>query len=96
MSMFQGILVFYKKLIAPTIVFSLLSGFVGLILFGTFSLKLVGVSYILMGLLLHYYIYDIRHPNAYYFFFNMGLGKSVLWMATLLIGILIGSILMSI
>lgn len=72
MHIFRSILFFYKKLFAPVLSISILIGLIGLALFGTFSFKSVGLSYIFIGMLCHYFIYEIRTPNEYYFYFNIG------------------------
>ncbi len=96
MRIVTSILLFYKKLITPTLAVSILLGFIGAGVTGDFSLKPIGVSYIFIGLLFHYIIYEIRNPNEYYFYFNIGLSKNLLWICTLIINLIIGLILIMI
>jgi ABC-type sugar transport system ATPase subunit len=42
---------------------------------GKFSWGTVGIGYILITLVFQYFIYEIRNPNDYYFYYNMGLSK---------------------
>jgi hypothetical protein len=42
----------------------------------------------------HFAIYEIRNPNEYYFYYNLGLSKTVLWISTIAISFCIGLILM--
>ena len=93
MLIIKSILIFYKKLIVPTLVLSLVFGFIGFGISGNFSLKLVGISYILISLLIHYIIYELMYPNEYYFYFNFGLNKYILWACTFILSLIIGLIL---
>ncbi len=87
-----SILFFYKKLFLPTLVVALVFGFLG-IMSGHFSLKTVGISYILMSLFFHYLIYEVRYPNEYYFYYNMGLSKYFLWGISFALSLIIGLVL---
>lgn len=80
---------FYRKLIVPTLLFSVLAGFLGSDSSGSFSLKSLGVSYILFSLMFHYFIYEVRSPHEYYFYHNLGLSKTALWASTLFTGLLL-------
>jgi hypothetical protein len=92
MRMFKTILIFYQKLIIPTLVLSGLLGFIGLGITGVFSLKTIGISYIFLGLLFHYFIYEVRNYNEYYFYYNMGLSRLSLWLITFILSLVIGLI----
>jgi hypothetical protein len=48
---------------------------------------------IFASLLFHYLIYEIRNSKEYYFYFNMGLTKLMLWLSTLFISIFIAVII---
>ena len=87
---FKAILVFYQKLIVPTSMLSGVLGVLGIGITGEFSLKTFGVSYIILGLLFHYYTYELRNSNEYYFYYNMGLSRPVLWAVTSVFGFLTG------
>lgn len=90
MRIFKAVLIFYQKLIIPTLG---LSGSLGLIEFkltGEFSLKTFGISYILFGLLFHYFIYEVRNSNEYYFYYNLGLSRLSLWIITFVMSLAIG------
>ena len=86
----KAILIFYQKLIIPTLILSGLLGFIGLGITGEFSLKTIGVSYIFLGLLFHYFIYEVRNNNEYYFYYNMGLSRLSLWLITFFLSLIIG------
>jgi hypothetical protein len=70
--------------------FSGLLGFIGLGIVGAFSLKTIGISYIFSGLLFHYLIYEVRNRNEYYFYYNLGLSRLILWVVTFVLSLLIG------
>lgn len=90
--MFKAILIFYQKLIIPTLILSGLLGFAGLGINGAFSLASVGVSYIFTGPLFHFFIYEIRNYNEYYFYYNLGLSRISLWVITIILNFVIGFI----
>jgi hypothetical protein len=92
MKIIISILIFYKKLIVSSFITALCMGFLGLILFNEYSFKFVGISYIFISLLFHYFVYEVRNYNEYYFYFNLGLSRSLLWGITLLFSIAIGLI----
>lgn len=92
MRILKAILIFYQKLIVPTLILSGLIGLMGLALFGEFSLKTIGISYIFLGLLFHYFIYEVRNSNEYYFYYNMGLSRLSLWIITFGLSLVIGLI----
>ncbi|WP_353146666.1 hypothetical protein [Chryseobacterium sp.] len=74
--------IFYKKLIIPTILFSLLPCLLFQFNMGTF-----GLSFILIFPLLHYFIYELRLKNEYYFYAHFGLSRILLWSITLSLSI---------
>jgi len=80
-------------LIFPTLIVSILIGLIGVSMSDSFSLKGVGLAYILMSLFFHYFIYEIRNPNEYYFYYNFGLSKIYLWACTLIISLFVGLIM---
>jgi hypothetical protein len=60
---------------------------------GNFSFKWFGISYMIVVPVFHYYIYEIRNSNEYYFYYNMGISKPLLWSSTLIFSSLIGLII---
>ena len=92
MRILKAILIFYQKLIVPTSVFSGLLGLIGFGITGEFSFKVLGISYIILGLLFHYFVYEIRNHNEYYFYYNIGLSKLTLWVSTFILSLIIGLI----
>lgn len=52
-----------------------------------------GYSVLITSLCIHYWAYDVRRPQEYYYYYNFGLGRLQLWLSTLVIGMLISSLL---
>ena len=95
MRILLSILIFYRKLFIPTVALTFLSGLMGYILNGQLSFVSVGGSYFFLGLLMHYFIYEIRNSNEYYFYHNMGLSRRSLWVSTFVLDLLMALILMT-
>ncbi len=73
------ILLFQRKLLLPTIVISLLLGFFGSsVSGGTFSTN-AGLAYLFVLPLFQFFVYELRYANEYYFYYNMGISKIMLW-----------------
>jgi len=84
---------FYKKLVIPALSMSAAIASMAFINSGNFSFKWFGISYIIVVPMFQYYIYETRNPNEYYFYYNMGISKPILWLATLTFSSLIGLII---
>lgn len=82
-------LIFYKRLVLPSIALSVLFGLVGMSVLEVFSLKLVGFTYMLLGPLFHYFIYEMNNPDEYYFYHNVGLSRFTLWLITSCFGLIV-------
>ena len=93
MRLVRSVWVFYQKLIAPTLLLSLLFGLIGLGLTGEFLLETVGIPYILLGSLFHYFIYEMINSQEYYFYYNMGLSRRMLWLTTIILNLTVGMVL---
>ena len=92
MRIIKAILIFYQRLIVPALFLSGLLSLLGGAVSGGFSFQALGFSYIITAPLFHYFIYEIGNSNEYYFYYNMGLSRLVLWIATLALSIIIGLI----
>lgn len=55
--------------------------------------KGVGFSFVFLTPVFHYLTYEIRNPNEYFFYYNLGLSKLILWTSTLVISLIIGLII---
>lgn len=60
---------------------------------GNFSLGVLGASYVPCSLVCQYFIYEVRSPNEYYFYFNMGFSKVRLWGYSVALDIIIAFII---
>tara|TARA_R110002072_G_scaffold117281_7_gene248233 strand:- start:29733 stop:29990 length:258 start_codon:yes stop_codon:yes gene_type:complete len=50
------------------------------------SPKIIGIFYLMIALFVHLFSYDILNKNKYYYYFNLGISKTKLWVSTILIG----------
>lgn len=50
--------------------------------------KTIGIYYLVIAPIVHYWVYDIHNKNVYYFYFNLGLDHLRLWTSTFLIALL--------
>lgn len=93
MRLLMSILLFYKKPAIPALIVSMGIGVFIMIFLGQFSLKTVGISFIMISLLFQYFVYEVMNPKEYYFYYNMGLSKNCLWGAGMLLSLFIGLIM---
>jgi len=81
---------FYRKIFLPALFLSLL-----LALLGSHKIKIFLLSFLLLNLLFHFLIYEIRFKNEYLFYAQFGLSKKILWLGTIGFSILLEFILYS-
>jgi hypothetical protein len=97
MFLLDVLLSFHKKLILPTFVVAIGIGAAGyFMIFSTPFLKGFGFGYILSGLITQYFVYDVRHTNEYFFYYNLGITKPVLYGSTLVLNFFIGIMILAI
>lgn len=53
-----------------------------------FQPKMIGLSFLFISPFTHYFFYEIKHKNQYYFFYNSGISNVMLWMSTFVIGLI--------
>ena len=88
MRIVYGLWLFYQKLIIPSLVVSIALSY---LMSGTSHLLLgTGIIYIFITPTFHYLTYELKNPNEYYFYYNMGLSKLILWTNTLVVSTVIG------
>ncbi|MEI6139703.1 MAG: hypothetical protein WCP85_10600 [Mariniphaga sp.] len=91
-----SIWMFYKKLIIPSLSMSALTGF--LVFLNSNSVPLTWrwswISFILFTPLFQYFIYEVRNPNEYYFYYNMGISKLALFISSWILSVFIGLIML--
>ncbi|GAB1473120.1 hypothetical protein MASR2M69_05610 [Bacteroidota bacterium] len=93
MKFILSILIFFGKLFIPSIVISIIVGFAGSMVTGSFSLKYIGLAFLFICPLIHFFVYELKNEKEYYFYYNMGLSKATLWSSTFSISLFICIIL---
>lgn len=93
MQILKGIWFFYQKLLIPSLAVSILISWVAMSCADFYAG--LGISFIFLTPAFHYYIYELRNPNEYYFYYNLGLGKVNLWICTILLSTIVGLILLA-
>jgi len=81
---FTVLWIFYRKLIIPAVLFSFL-----ILFLSQFNIENFGLCFFLIFPLLHFYIYDIRLKDEYFFYANFGFSKWFLWGITLSLSLII-------
>jgi hypothetical protein len=59
---------------------------IGILLGG--KLSTIGFCFIVIAPIIHYYVYEIKYKNEYYYYFNLGLGSLELWASTFIISLI--------
>ena len=91
MRLIRGLWFFYQKLIVPSLALAIL-----LSLFTMEFIEIhtgIGIAFIFLTPIFHYATYEVNRPNEYYFYYNLGLSKAVLWANTIITSSIIGFIL---
>lgn len=90
----KAIWLFQRKLILASIAISIVITFLLSVLIPTNNfIQKIGISYIFVLPLVHFYTYELRNSNEYYFYYNLGLSKLNLWIITVATAIVINIIL---
>ena len=93
--MLSLIAAFQQKLVLPTFCLAVGIGLAGyLMVWSTPIVQGTGFGYFLAGPLIQYFIYDARNENEYYFYFNMGLSKIVLYTFTVMLNLVLGGLIL--
>lgn len=83
---------FQLRLLLPTFCVALAIGVAGyFMVWSTPIIPGTGFGYFLAGPMVHYYLYELRHPNEYYFYFNAGLSKILLYSTTVGLNVVLGA-----
>lgn len=89
MKQISKMILFYRRIFWVSFIISAIPGIFGLALLGGFSLQGMGIAYLIIAPAVHFYIYEIRSPQEYYFYYNLGLSKLKLWVSSVLISLII-------
>lgn len=90
MQIIKSAFLFYQKLLIPALIFCGAFALFGYASTGEFSPESIAISYVLISILLHFFVYELKDNNEYYFYYNLGLSRLVLWAITLLMSLSIG------
>jgi len=82
-SKLRHIFLFQRKFLLPAVVISLFLGAVGASANDESVITNAGLSYLLVLPLFQFFVYELRYPNEYYFYHNLGISKVMLWAACL-------------
>jgi hypothetical protein len=86
---------FHHKLILPTLCLAVAIGVAGYFMpFSTPIVEGIGFGYFVAGPLVHYFIYEVKNENEYYFYFNKGITKIILYGTTLILNLILGSLIL--
>jgi len=78
----KNIILFQKKIFFISYIISIIIG----ILFGG-DLKSIGLSFLFVAPFTQYIFYEIN-KNQYYYYYNLGLNKAILWFSTFVIALI--------
>jgi len=106
MKIIISLLIFYKKLIIPSFLMALLSGFAyKYVLIATgntdfdaiplFSSGAAAGAYFIFSLVFQFFIYEIKNANEYYFYYNLGLNKNILWISNLIFSLMLTMLILT-
>jgi len=76
--------IFYKKLLIPSVLFSALAACTSI-----FPIENFGLFFLVIFPLMHYFTYELRFKNEYFFYANFGFSRIFLWILTLSISLII-------
>lgn len=77
-----NLLLFQKKIFFRSYLISIVIG-----LLAERKLASIGFSFLFISLFIHYFSYEIKNKENYYYYFNLGFSKIFLWFSTLIIGL---------
>lgn len=80
--MLKNILLFHKKTFFISYFISIVIGF----LLGGKPISF-GLSFLFIAPMVQYFYYEIKNKNQYYYYYNLGISKIMLWISTIVIGI---------
>lgn len=83
LKLLKNIILFQKRIFIISYTISIIIGG----LFGG-NLKSVGLSFLLISPLTHYFYYEVVNRNQYYYYYNLGISKLTLWGVTLFIALI--------
>lgn len=79
-------LIFYKKIFELSLIMTFAFGLFSFFLFQEAIFEVIGISYFIFSIFFHFFLYEIRNPDDYYFYYNFGFSKAFLWSVTIIYG----------
>jgi hypothetical protein len=93
--MISLIAAFQQKLLLPTFGLALGIGIAGYFMAPSIPIiQGTGYGYIFAGPVMHYFIYELRYENEYYFYFNSGLSKIHLYTSTIILNVTLSGLIL--
>ncbi len=83
MRLLKNILLFQKKIVFTSAIIAVAIGFIFSV-----SLNIIGLYYLYIAPMTHLFIYEIKNKNEYYYYYNLGLTKLILWGSTFVIALI--------
>jgi len=90
MRIIEALWIFYRKLLIPSFGMSILISLFGMPIVNICAG--IGISFMVITPLFHYFIYEVNNTSEYYFYYNLGLNKIMLWANTIITSAVIGLI----
>lgn len=60
-----------------------------------FSSGAAAGSYFIFSLAFQFFIYEIKNSNEYYFYYNLGLNKNILWISNLILSLILAMLILT-
>lgn len=79
---------FQRNIFIASIAISIALGSIAMMLWDMNPIIVALRAYILVAPLFHYFTYEVKNRNDYYFYYNLGFSRIALWASTIIIGIL--------
>jgi len=83
MRLVKNIFLFQQKIFFISYTLAIVLGFI----FGGY-LKSIGISFLFVSPFVHLFVYEVKNKNEYYYYYNLGLSKIVLWSSTIIIALI--------
>jgi len=88
MSIALGLWIFYRRVLSASIIFSMFLALLGI---GNVPFFMgAGFAFVFLTPMFHYLLYEVNSPGEYYFYYNIGLSRLLLWLSTIAISIVLG------
>lgn len=83
MQKIKALFFFYRGMVLTTLVLAGMLGGIAQFTSGMFF-QICGISIVMAMPLIHFFKYELQQQKDYFFYYNLGLGKPLLWVLTVL------------